>query len=296
MAYCPSCGCRTAEAARFCPMCGFTINENAVRARMDTEEPTPRRAEVPQPNEQLVEGYATTSSCGTGTAKAMRVLVLLLVILLGLGCLAGGIIALTSGAAAAGILILVLGVIAVPLLWFVMHTGVVLFENVSAIARGIETQHRISAAQIELLSGISRLQEDSLRLNCQTVELLKVMDGDRFDAAKQAECQTAMLDRLVEQQQEHSRQLTEMKNSADSLVRLAQPHVQSFQSWKNETHRFAHAVALAISQLPDRLRSVLNGEQPGPSADEESPADMGQDLCQDTPDAPAGDEGNDAGQ
>lgn len=261
MANCPSCGCRTAEAARFCPMCGVVINQEAVDARMDRVDGVPRRAEVPQPNERLVESYTTTESCGSGVAKAMRVLAALLAILTTVGAIAGGVMVMTEGEAAGGILIIIGGLLAALLIWFLLYVGVVAFENISIIARGTETQQRLSAAQLELMSTMILSQEESLRLNRQTVELLKVIDGERFDAAKQAESQTALLDKLTEQQQEQAARLAELKASGDAFNRLAVSHVQSMQSWKSESHRFIHAVALAISQLPDRLRDAINGTE-----------------------------------
>lgn len=267
MAYCPSCGCRTAEAARFCPMCGVMINQDAVNARLSQDDGVPRRAEVPQPNERLIEGYTTPGSHGLSTARAMRVVSVLLAILLAVAGIAGGVMLLSSGSVAGGILMIVLGIIAALLIYFLLHIGIVAFENISVIARGVETQHRISTAQLEVLSHMALLQDESLRLNRQTVELLKVIDGDRFDAAKQAECQTALLDKLTEQQREQAQRLSELRSSGEAVLQLARPLAQSLQSWKTESHRFIHGVALAISQLPERLRDVLTGEQPAKAED-----------------------------
>ncbi len=261
MAYCPSCGCKTAEAARFCPMCGVVIYQEAVSARAVPEEGAPRRAEVPQPNDRLVEGYATRSSCGLTTSKAMRVLAVLFAILLGTAGTVGGVMMLVNGQIIGGVLSIAGGIVGALLVYFLMHIGMVAFENLSLIARGMETQHRITAAQLELISRMELLQNESLRLNRQTVELLKVIDGDRFDAAKQTERQTELLDKLTEQQAEQARRLAELKAGSDAAMKVVEPAIQDVRSWKTESHRFIHAVALAISQLPDRLRDAIVGDK-----------------------------------
>lgn len=281
MAYCPSCGCKTAEAARFCPMCGVVIYQEAVSARTVPDDGVPRRAEVPQPNDRLIEGYATRSSCGLTTSKAMRVLAVLFAILLGTAGVVGGVMLLVKGQLVGGVLAIAAGIVGALLVYFLMHIGMVSFENLSLIARGMETQHRITVAQLELLSHMELLQDESLRLSRQTVELLKVIDGDRFDAAKQAERQTELLDKLTEQQAEQARRLAELKAGSDAAMKVVEPAIQDVRSWKTESHRFIHAVALAISQLPDRLRDAIAGEKADQPADEDKdePAQVPEDAA-----------------
>ncbi len=284
MAYCPSCGCRTAEAARFCPMCGVVINQEAVNARRLPENAAPRRAEVPQPNERLIEGYTTRSSCGSSTARAMRVLAVLFTALLGVGCASAGVMMLMRRQLTVGVLLIAAGVIGALLIYFLLHIGIVIFENISLMARGMETQHRITTAQLEILSSMALHQDESLQLERQSVELLKVMDGERFDAAKQAECQTALLDRLAEQQKEQAQRLAELRSSGDAMLQLVRPLSQSLQSWKNESHRFVQGVALAIAQLPDRLRDAIAGKDGALERDDLSGEDAAaDDVCQTLP-------------
>ena len=204
-------------------------------------------------------------------------LILLLAILLGVGSVVCGIMMLANGSVIPGVLVIVLGIVAALLIYFLLHIGIVTFENISVIARGVETQHRIATAQLEVLSSINLAQSESLRLEKQSVELLKVIDGDRFDAAKQAECQTALLDKLTEQQREQAQRMSELTNSSDAMMQLTAPLAQSLQSWKNESHRFIQGVALAISQLPDRIRDAIAGEK-----------NTGHDDLRASDDAPAG--------
>lgn len=287
MVLCPSCGCRISGASRFCPMCGVTLKENAVNARFG--EPG-EAAEVcmPQANENLLDQFEGVNRCGVGVIRLMRVLAALAAVVIALGGIIGGIMLLVSGNNVPGILLLVLGPVAALFLFMLMTIGIVQYENISLIARNTESQNFIGAAQLELLCGLARSQNESLELSRQTIELLRAMDEDIFDISKQTERHTELLEKLTESQRLSEQRLADIKYAGEQLSRTASAHVQSARSWRSNTRQFAHAIALSVSQLPERLRRMLAGETdaaddaPDGQADEMQFEEFAEDMLPET--------------
>ncbi len=259
MAMCPSCGCRISGASRFCPMCGVVLKENAFNARFGEPE---EAAEVcmPQANENLLDQYEGVNRCGVGVIRLMRVLSVLAAVAIALGGIVAGIMLLVTGKNVPGILLLVLGPVGSLFLFMLMTIGIVQYENVSLIARNTETQNFIGTAQLELLCSLARSQSESIELSRKTIELLRTLDEDVFDISKQTEQHTELLAKLAESQKLSEQKLADIKYAGEQLAKTASSHVQSAQSWRSNTRKFAHAIALSVSQLPERLRSMLSGE------------------------------------
>lgn len=259
MQMCPSCGCRMSGVSRFCPMCGVTVNPDAVYAARDIGEPE-LSCRLPEPDSELTESYSGDRSCGRGIIKALRIIAAVISVLAAVSGIITGIAHIINANFLPGVLTVLGGIIAGLLLYFLLIIWLVRYENISVIARNSETQLRLSAAQLELLAEIAAKQNEEMRLSRQSVELLKVIDGDRFDAAKQAEKQTELLKALAEHQRETAACTGEVKNSINALSVLAKASSQRMETWRSNYQRFTHAVALAISQLPERIRDVVRAE------------------------------------
>lgn len=269
MANCPACGCQISSASRFCPMCGVTVKEDAVRAQKGELNPVDP-VQPPRPDDELIRSYAGLNRCGAGVIRALRVLAAVLTIVIALCGIVYGILLLVDGSTLRGVISLILGPGVGLLLYVIMTIGIILYENISFIARYTETQNRISAAQLELLSNMATTQNESLALARQSVELLKVMDGSLFDSAKLTERQTELLEKLVESQKANDQRMADLRTSSEQLAQTAAAHIRGSQNWRSSTRQFAHAIALAVAQLPDRIRDALSDapQEPLPDMDE----------------------------
>lgn len=260
MTNCPSCGCRISGASRFCPMCGVTVRQEAVDARFGALAEIPE-TDPPKPNETLLRSYAGLNCCGAGVIRALKALAVLLSVVIGICGVVYGVMLLMDGSKLQGIISLVLGPGVGLLLYVLMSLGIFIYENISFIARQTETQNRISISQLELINDMLRLQKEELALTKQNSELLKVIDGSCFDAVKQAEAHTELLDKLNEAQRAGEQKLIAIKNSSEQLARTLNDYENTARSRQSNTRQIAHAIALAISQLPDRIRDALQGRQ-----------------------------------
>jgi len=130
------------------------------------------------------------------------------------------------------------------------------------VARNTETQNLIGTAQLELIYGIAKTQNESLELARHTADLLRTMDEDLFDVSKQAERQTELLEKLAESQKLNERRLEDIKHMSEQLSRTSSAHVQSARSWHSDTLQLARSIALSVSQLPEKLRRLMAGEEP----------------------------------
>ncbi|MBE6760166.1 MAG: zinc ribbon domain-containing protein [Ruminococcaceae bacterium] len=257
---CPSCGCQMSGAARFCPMCGVIIRQDAVDARFGKLPEVPL-TEPPLPDETLLRRYAGLNHCGAGIVRALKVLAALLAVVIGVCGVVYGVMLLLDRNTLQGIISLVLGPGIGLLLYVTLSFGIVLYENISFIARQSEMQNRISAAQLELVNDMLHAQKEELEMTRQNSELLRVLDGTAFDAVKQAERQNELLDRLTEIQRAGEQKLISIKDSTEQLNRLFAGYEKSSHTWRSNARQFSHAVALAVSQLPERIRRALAGEQ-----------------------------------
>ena len=273
-AKCPACGCQMSAASRFCPMCGVVVKENAVNAQRG-DIPAAAAVEPPCPNDELLRKYAGLNRCGAGIIRMLRVLATILTVVIGLCGIAYGILLLVNGSVLHGVVSLILGPSVGVLLYVIMTIGIILYENISFIARYTETQNRISAAQLELLGSMATVQNESLAVARQSVELLRVMDGSLFDAAKQAERQTEVLEQLAESRKENDLLMAELRESTARLAKTADEHISGSRNWRSSTREFAQAIAIAVSQLPDRIKDALGG-----TAQEENTSD---DIIPDLP-------------
>ncbi len=261
MTNCPSCGCRVSGVSRFCPMCGVIIRKDAVEARFGESGEIPE-IQPPQTNEPLLRSYAGLNCCGANVIKALKILAIMLSIVIGVCGVVYGVMLLMDGSKLQGIISLVLGPGVGLLLYVLMSLGIFLYENISLVARQTETQNRISIAQLELINDMVRVQKEELALARQNAELLRVMDGVCFDAAKQAERQTELLDKITEAQRAGEQKLISIKVSSEQLAQTLTAYEKNSHSRHSSTRQFAHAIALAMAQLPGRIREALNGEQP----------------------------------
>jgi len=268
MATCPVCGCQISVAARFCPMCGATLREDAANARLGGAEVAP--VELPEPNDQIIRRYVGLNRCGAGVIRALRILLVVTSVVFAICGIVYGVMLLLDGNTLHGVASLILGPGIGLLFYVVMTIGIILYENISFIARHTETQNRIAAAQLELIQNLASSQRENLALSQQTVDLLKVMDGDRFDAAKLAERQTELLEKLIENQQTNEHRLAEIRDISERLIKSAANNVKETQTWHSGTKQYARAIALAIAQISDRLKSIAGS---GPSAGESDASD-----------------------
>lgn len=285
MTNCPSCGCRISGASRFCPMCGVTVRQEAVDARFSTIAEI-SETDPPKPNESLLRSYAGLNCCGAGVIKALKALAVMLSVVIGICGVVYGVMLLMDGSKLQGIISLVLGPGVGLLLYVLMSLGIFIYENISFIARQTETQNRISVAQLELINDMLRLQKEELVLTKQNSELLKVMDGACFDMVKQAEANTELLDKLSEAQRAGEQKLIAIKSSSEQLSRTLTDYEKNAHSWHSNTRQFAHAIALAVSQLPDRILEALQGKRT--DAEEVSAEDSDNEAsCEETAENPA---------
>jgi len=241
-------------------MCGVILKENAFNARFGELE---EAAEVcmPHANEDLLDRYEGVNRCGVGVIRLMRVLSVLAAVAIAVGGIVVGVMMLIAGKNVPGILLLVLGPVGALFLFMLMTIGIVQYENISFIARNTETQNFIGTAQLELLCNLARSQSECIELSRKTIELLNTLDEDVFDISKQTELQTGVLEKLAKSQKLNEQKLADIKYAGEQLARTASSREQSAQSWRTSTKQFAQAIAVSVSQLPERLRCILSGEK-----------------------------------
>ena len=252
-------------------MCGEVVRQEAVNARFGAVEEIPQ-TDPPKPNESLLRSYAGLNGCGAGVIRSLKALAVMLSVVIAVCGIVYGVMLLMDGSRLQGIISLVLGPGVGLLLYVLMSLGIFIYENISFIARQTETQNRISVAQLELINDMLRLQKEELALVNQNSELLKVMDGTCFDMVKQAEAQTELLDKLSEAQRAGEQKLIAIKASSEQLARTLTDYEKNSHSRHSNTRQFAHAIALAVSQLPDRIKAAISGDKP--VADESSEEDV----------------------
>ncbi len=221
---------------------------------------------MPQANESLLDRFEGVNRCGVGVIRLMRVLAALLTVIICLGGIVGGILLLVSGSKALGVTALVFGPLGGLTLFLLMTIGIVQYENISLIARNTESQNFIGTAQLELLCRLARSQNENIELTRQTIELVRALDENVYDQAKNSERQAELLEHLEESQRMCRQNLIEITEIGKQLSAAASDHELSTKTWRSDAGELAHAIVRSVSQLPERLRSVLAGGGESPTA------------------------------
>lgn len=255
MKSCPSCGCEVSAVSRFCPICGAVLNDLVQQAYRQEEEPEP--VCIPVPEDELPPAFEAQESYGRSVITAMRVITAVLSILIGLAGTAFGVYYIIKGLTVPALIWIFGGLVSAFLLFFILCILIIRYENISFIARHAEEQNRISLSQLELLRQLNERQAENTQLSQTMLALLRTMDGDRFDAFKQAEQQNATLEKLLKAQGECSDKLSRLRETDELLGKGALPCLKKTQTVGETIEQLVRECAAAVSSLPERLRGLF---------------------------------------